>query len=781
MCVFAVWTSAAQDVVSTKTVKTEQSPIPDKYNVVWEHPSTDHTGQMPLGNGNIAAGVYAIEDDALYLLLSKNDALDHRGDLLKTGRVKIELSPNPFTKGKPFKQTLNLKTGSIRIEADGVVLQVWADANKPVYHVQISSALSLEVKANVDAWKRIGAVQDVVLKRGNHILSYYAVGDTSIYKDDLKFYGIEQMAEKHPDPYRFNTFGNLLTSPQLELKDGKLCGKGRDFDIRIYAQCEQNPAIGKWVQKLEAEASHSLNVVKDWQAHCNWWSNFWNRSWIVVNESTIPQADRNLLDSEGYKYKRDVKDNGALVSQSYNVFRFLMACASRGRIQTKFNGGLFSQPERFEIEEQEKNKRIKLRMPSKGEWIINDKLFISHEDFRAWGRRFTFQNQRLLYWPLFMSGDDDLQKPFFDFYWKVLPLRVAVNKAWFGHDGAYYRENIDLCGGERDCETLGKEEYAKPLKVPTGGNIGQGNHHSFYFTSGLETTAMMIEHVKYTDDKEFRDNILVPFAREILTFYDKHYSRDEKGKLLLDPAQVLETWWVAVNPASDISGLLHNLDELLLMGAGTTEDKANWRRFRSEIPEVPMREINGKTAIAPAYQFSGKHNGENGELYPVFPFCRFGIGMGSQELVEWTIENRTVKDGFDARCWTQDQIDWAYAGNAAQAKNGLIQRFLTASPLARFPLYGCSPPDEIPDLDHFGSGSTALQRMLVQVVPTQDSSGTGKILLLPAWPAGWDVDFKLHVDHQATIQGKVKNGKLLSWSISPESRKKDVVIYKPQN
>ncbi|MCK5906247.1 MAG: hypothetical protein KAG37_01575, partial [Flavobacteriales bacterium] len=45
-----------------------------KYNVVWESPSKDASGQMPLGNGDIAAGVYAIEDGDLYLLLSKNDA-----------------------------------------------------------------------------------------------------------------------------------------------------------------------------------------------------------------------------------------------------------------------------------------------------------------------------------------------------------------------------------------------------------------------------------------------------------------------------------------------------------------------------------------------------------------------------------------------------------------------------------------------------------------------------------------------------------------------------------
>ena len=55
-----------------------EAQIPEKtlanYNVVWNSPSKDASGQMPLGNGNIAAGVYAIENDALYLLLSKNDA-----------------------------------------------------------------------------------------------------------------------------------------------------------------------------------------------------------------------------------------------------------------------------------------------------------------------------------------------------------------------------------------------------------------------------------------------------------------------------------------------------------------------------------------------------------------------------------------------------------------------------------------------------------------------------------------------------------------------------------
>ena len=90
----------------------EAGNLVEPYNVVWESPSVDASGQMPLGNGDIAAGVYAVEDDALYLLLAKNDALTYSGDIFKTGRVEgFELSPNPFAKGKPFKQNARFGDG----------------------------------------------------------------------------------------------------------------------------------------------------------------------------------------------------------------------------------------------------------------------------------------------------------------------------------------------------------------------------------------------------------------------------------------------------------------------------------------------------------------------------------------------------------------------------------------------------------------------------------------------------------------------------------------------
>jgi len=743
----------------------------DHYNVVWDGPSKDASGQIPLGNGDIAAGVYAIEDGDLYLLLSKNDALTYNGDIFKTGRIRISLSPNPFTKGKPFRQTLDLPTGSIWIEADGTAIRIWADANRPVYHVQIDSPDDVAVSATSDLWERLDScawnctmapidppTQDVRPQRDGKILWYFAVGDRSVYPADLTYYDIERMASEYPDPYRFNTFGNLLESPDLNLQDGALRGAGKTFDIRIHALAMQTPKIADWIETIERQAAQPIDVKQDWAAHCTWWSQFWNRSWITVSDNTLSVEQRGQLGHEGYARYREAPDSGALVAQSYNVFRYLMACQSRGRIQTKFNGGLFTQPLRYAAKP-----RLAAIEQADGQWL-------SHEDDRLWGRRFTFQNQRLLYWPLLMSGDFEMMQPFFHYYSDLLPIRKAITKAWFGHEGAYYRENIEPTGGERDCGRTGKPPKTKP-----GENKGDGYYHSYYFTCGLETVAMMIDCAKYSGDEAFRDSVLVPFAREVLLFFDKHYPRDGDGKLRLDPDMVLETWWVAVNSAPDVAGLQHCLDELLAIGAGSADDRANWKRFRNEIPEVYLHEIEGRTAIAPARSWEKRKNSENGELYPVFPFRRFGLGFGpeSRDIVDWTMQHRTVKNGFGYKCWTQDQIHWAYAGNAAEAQDGLINRFRNASPLCRFPLYGSEGPDSCPDFDHFGSGSIALQRMLVQ-------EAGDKILLLPAWPANWDADFKLHVAQQTTISGKIADGKLVQWTIEPETRRKDVVVYEPQ-
>ena len=765
--------------------KSEAELRMSRYNVVWNSPSKDASGVMPLGNGDIAAGVYAIENGDLYLLLAKNDAYTYMGDLFKTGRVRISLNPNPFASGKPFVQTLDLATGSVLIEADGVQIRMWADASRPVYHVEVESPGKITVTARPDLWKRFdhcsfnvmdfnsvdnysdsvfnppsGTTQDVTLERNGNILWYYSVGDRSIYPDDLTYYNIEHLASQFPDPFRFNIFGNLLECQGMVLEDGVLEGEGKKFDIRIHALTKQAPQPEEWIETISKKAAEPVDTRKAWEEHLAWWETFWNRSWIDATDITVPAAEQGVLNGEvSGNGTREEADGAAVVAQSYNVFRFLMACQSRGRVQSKFNGGLFTQQLNVGANDRNISRRS-------GGVTQADDVFLTHEDDRLWGRRFTYQNQRLLYWPLLASGDYEMLQPFFSFYSGLLPVRKAVTKAWFGHDGAYYRENVEPTGAERDNGMDGKPPKRNPGEPST-------YYHDYYFTSGLETLAMMLDYVNYSGDSDFRQNTMVPYAREVMLFFDQHYARGAGGKLRIDPAMVLETWWLAVNPSPDVAGLQFCLDELLAMKAGTEQDMEFWKRFRSEIPDVPLHTVEGKSAIAPAESWDIKRNAENGELYPVFPFRCFGLGLGTADIVDWTMQNRTHKNAFNYACWTQDQIHWAYAGNAAEAAEGLVHRFRNASTMCRFPLYGKEGPDSCPDLDHFGAGSVALQRMLVQ-------EANGKILLLPAWPAKWNVNFKQHVTGGAVITGTVKNGKLVKWDIDPVDRKSDVVVYEPQ-
>jgi hypothetical protein len=48
------------------------------------------------------------------------------------------------------------------------------------------------------------------------------------------------------------------------------------------------------------------------------------------------------------------------------------------------------------------------------------------------------------------------------------------------------------------------------------------------------------------------------------------------------------------------------------------------------------------------------------------------------------------------------------------------------------------------------------------------------IRLVPAWPPGWDADFKLRAPYDTIIEGRVRGGKLVKLDVSPPSRRADL-------
>src|SRR5882757_10671280 len=111
------------------------------YNEVWTSPSTNGSpGSMPIGNGDITANVWVENGGDLMMYLGKSDSWSEGTRLLKIGRERIHLSPNPFTVGVPFTQTLDLYHGKIDITAgqigSQVSLHVWIEANQPVIRIE---------------------------------------------------------------------------------------------------------------------------------------------------------------------------------------------------------------------------------------------------------------------------------------------------------------------------------------------------------------------------------------------------------------------------------------------------------------------------------------------------------------------------------------------------------------------------------------------------------------------------------------------------------------------
>jgi hypothetical protein len=115
----------------------------------------------------------------------------------------------------------------------------------------------------------------------------------------------------------------------------------------------------------------------------------------------------------------------------------------------------------------------------------------------------------------------------------------------------------------------------------------------------------------------------------------------------------------------------------------------------------------------------------------------------------------------------------AYLGLTDQAKQALIGRVNQKSDqnLSRFPAFWGPNYDWTPDQDHSGMLMKVFQSLLLQTDPY-----SRKIYLTPAWPKGWNADFKLHAPYNTIVEGSVSNGKITMLKVTPSSRKKDVIV-----
>src|SRR5882762_4786007 len=124
-------------VLATMALAAQENHFVAANDVTWNSLGTNENSSMPLGNGDVALNVWTEQNGDNVLLLAKSDAWSENGQLLKLGRVRIKLTPNPFIASVGFTQTLKLETGEVQIQNGKNMAHIWVDANQPVIHVEV--------------------------------------------------------------------------------------------------------------------------------------------------------------------------------------------------------------------------------------------------------------------------------------------------------------------------------------------------------------------------------------------------------------------------------------------------------------------------------------------------------------------------------------------------------------------------------------------------------------------------------------------------------------------
>jgi len=744
-----------------------QTPVLENYNPVWNTQSTNSSESMPLGGGDIGLNVW-VEKGDLYFYFSRSGTFDEHNTLLKLGRVKVSLTPNPFTDNEGFKQELVLKDGYISITQNNTKIKLWVDVFKPVIHLDLESKTPLKMTASYETWRHfnrpskgkannansykwapqgeIFTFKDSVSVQNNGIQFYHRNREQTVFDVAVKQQKMESVKEQMLNPLANLTFGGFMTGSNLK-SDGTYEGKYQDTDFKGYALSSIKPSKKQnlqihlftnqssqqtsWQKGLKNQVSdYKINSKKAEKNTINWWNNFWNRSFIYTQKSNSKT------------------DSVYQIGKNYQLFRYMLGCNAYGKYPTKFNGGLFTVDPVF----------------------TNADLNFT-PDFRNWGGgTMTAQNQRLVYFPMLKSGDFDMMKSQLDYYVSLQKNAELRSQVYWKHGGAAFTEQLENFGLPNPAEY----EWKRPADYDPG--MEYNAWLEYEWDTVFEFCQMMLQQKEFAKEDIQKYN---SFIISCLRFFDEHYqylakqrgrkALDGNGKLILFPGSGAETYKMANNSNSTIAALQVITEKLLNLSSKqlSVEDAAYLIEFLTKIPPLNYGNIENHKVLVPAKSWERVNNSEVPQLYPVYPWGIYGVGKPDLEtaLNTWKYDADAIK--FRSHIgWKQDNIFAARLGLTEEAARYNLLKMSDSG--RRFPAFWGPGFDWVPDHNWGGAGMIGMQEMLLQ-------EANGKIYLFPAWPKDWNVHFKLHASQNTIIEAELQNGITKIIRVIPQKREKDII------
>ena len=741
-------------------------------NLVWDSPSENSFGSMPLGNGDVGVNVWMEKNGDLLFYISKVDAFDAGHLLPKLGRIRVRMDPTVNT--TKFKQTLCLEDASVVVQADDVKFRLWVDANHPVIRIEAEGKSARKAIISLESLRPLSDSSKPLPQQGTagvlfndheNRLAWCYRNQSSRWAENFKSQNTPEMVAKCKDPILYRTSGCQLEANGFVRKDSISVEQNvpsTRFSCSVVVNSSQLETVQKWL------ADVSKPVQSDWKAHCSYWKSFWNRSYINIlsavsgkfnlDQCRFTQFAQGSKAYEGHK-EIDAEVNKAQINQRYALERFCEAAAGRGAVPAPYNGSIFT-----------------MDMPKgvKGFRTTIDKPV--SPDGRDWASlSFMWQNTRHPYWSMAARGDYDEIKPGMQFVRDGLDISRDRCQKIFGHEGAFIMEaswwyNVGVFNWE---------------KMPA--------HLRYHQLATVELPAIMCEYYEHTLDKKFLKDVLIPCADEYLKFYEIHFpKRDGSGIMQMEGVGCAETYQGVTNPCTEIGAMKYVLIKLLSFEIDESR-RQHWSNLLKTMPGVPLRRIYGLDLLAVGEKYDpGRVLCESPELYSIYPFRQVWIGQPellasarqSFHLRTTSIDGSIDDQATETGGWQAAPVQAAYLGLPREAARLMSINFNDQfinwhdnlnpnepwpnRPRARFPAFWETKMDGTPDNDHGANSVNTLQSMLLQ-------SDGKKIFLLPAWPENWDVSFKLCAAGNTTVECEYKDGKVQKLTVTPASRLTDII------
>ncbi|MBN1346412.1 MAG: glycoside hydrolase N-terminal domain-containing protein [Phycisphaerae bacterium] len=719
--------------------------VVSRSDLIYQSPAARPVEGLPIGNGRMGTLVWTTPD-AIRFQINRCDVFavnkTHNGPQGSPigpseegvdycggcAAVSIALGGSPLQAGARFEQRLSIHDAEVSIAASDLRARCFISAVADVLVLEVDDRRPepQPIRLTVSMWRapevktrdhvarfRFEDTPDAVLvvqrfhERDYHCSSAVAA---RILGGHARIEGTDQRAR-------------TITAPAKRGKSTIL--------ISSAASWSPQADVGATAVRLLSEAStKSYDALR--QAHAQWWSGFWSRTFV------------HATSSDGL---------GDFVSCLRNLHLYHMAATSRGELPPKWNASLFS----------------------------------TDGDRRTWGSQFWVWTTEMLYFPLMAADAIDLTDPYFNMYVRQLPDCYKAAKQRWGVQGAFFPETTpfdgplilpdDLVANVQDVY-LGRKERSRldpraraacqfdsslrAIAEPEKKAAGRYSWISHLVSSGSELAVQAWWRYRYSGDEAWLRRNGYPLLRGTVEFYRHMVKKGADGRYHLSGTNVHEDFWGAKDGIMDLAAI-RGTAPLAIRAAeilGVDSDLCSkWKDLLDNLAPYPMgadaeaKRLTGGVLADDVWaaghlgDVSGSHNPEDVWLNPVFPFEDWTLETRNpatdrivHKLLDLAPKFRSVLNGGPLGTAIRTPIAWVRAGRGDSLPAVLGSYYLAFNPVANgFSLF---EGEHAHSIEHLGAVTMTLQEALLQSVSPRPGEPE-VIRVFPAWPKEWEASFRL--------------------------------------